>query len=193
MAIHLFELIKHPHQTSILFPESKALTRTVIQMAEISKATAVVELGPGRGGFTEQILKSLPPGSKFFALDVNRVFVKHTRKRCPGATIVHGNALDLKDHLIEQGITSCDSIVSGLPFSVFETELREKVLKAIEAALSPGGRFVTYTYAHRLKSRGHSKMMQIFSSVFDKLDRSPLVWKNIPPAYVYRATKKRRA
>jgi phospholipid N-methyltransferase len=88
-------------------------------MAEISKATAVVELGPGRGGFTEQILKSLPPGSKFFALDVNRVFVKHTRKRCPGATIVHGNALDLKDHLIEQGITSCDSIVSGLPFSVF--------------------------------------------------------------------------
>jgi phospholipid N-methyltransferase len=165
----------------------------VVQMAEISKAKAVVELGPGRGGFTEAILKSLPPGSIFFALDINRIFVKHTRKRCPGATILHGNALDLKGHLLEQGIESCDAIISGLPFSVIDEEVQAQILKAVQEALSPEGRFVTYTYAHRTKSLGHFKLKQSLSSVFEKSDRSLLVWKNIPPAYVYRAIKKRRA
>jgi phosphatidylethanolamine/phosphatidyl-N-methylethanolamine N-methyltransferase len=190
MANLLLELVKHPFQTSILVPESKALTRTIVQMADLSETEAVVELGPGCGGFTEHILRSLPQGAKFFALDINSVFVAHIRKRCPGAAVLHGNALDLIGHLIGQGLESCDAIISGLPFSIFDEELREQILKVVEAALSPGGRFVTYTYAHRAKSLGHFKLKQIFSSVFDKLERSPLVWKNIPPAYVYCATKK---
>jgi len=190
MANILLELIKHPFQTSIIVPESKALTRTIVQMADLSKAKAAVELGPGCGGFTEQILRGLPQGAKFFALDINSLFVAHTQKRCPGATVLHGNALDLEDHLKEQGLASCDAIISGLPFSIFTEELREQILKVVETALSPGGRFVTYTYAHRVKSLGHFKLKQIISAVFDKLDRSPLVWKNVPPAYVYCATKK---
>lgn len=189
MANILLELVKHPFQTSILVPESKALTRAIVQMADLSKAKAVVELGPGCGGFTEQILHSLPRGAKFFALDINSVFVAHIKKRCPGATVLHGNALDLNRYLIDQGMRSCDSIISGLPFSIFNEGLREQILKVVEAALSPGGRFVTYTYAHRTKSLGNFKLKQIFSSVFDKLERSPLVWKNVPPAYVYCATK----
>jgi phospholipid N-methyltransferase len=189
MANILLELVKHPFQTSILVPESKTLTRTIVKMADLSKARAVVELGPGCGGFTEKILHSLPPGAKFFALDINSVFVAHIQKRCPGATVLHGNALDLNGYLIDQGMKKCDSIISGLPFSIFNEQLREQILKVVEAALSPGGRFVTYTYAHRTKSFGHFKLKQIFSSVFDKLEQSPIVWKNIPPAYVYCATK----
>jgi phosphatidylethanolamine/phosphatidyl-N-methylethanolamine N-methyltransferase len=190
MANILLELIKHPFQTSILVPESRALTKTMVRMADLSKAQAVVELGPGCGGFTEHILHSLPQGAAFFALDINSVFVAHIQKRCPGATVIHGNALDLIGHLADQGLKSCDSIISGLPFSVFEEELREQILKVVEAALSPGGRFVTYTYAHRTKSLGHFKLKQIIASGFDTLERSPLVWKNVPPAYVYCATKK---
>lgn len=191
MASLLLELIKHPLQTSTLFPESRALTRMIVQMAALSDAKAVVELGPGCGAFTEQILKSLPPGAKFFALDINSAFVHRTRKRCPGATILHGNALDLKSYLIDQGMKRCDSIISGLPFSVFEPEHQEQILKTVQESLSPKGRFVTYTYAHRTKSLGHFKLRQALASVFDTVDRSLLIWKNIPPAYVYCATKTR--
>ena len=190
MANHFLEWIKHPVLTSTIVPDSKKLSRLIIKMADISDADAVVELGPGSGGFTELILKIIPKKTKFFALEINPLFAKHTKKRCPGALVYEDNALNLKSYLKEHRLKHCDCIISGLPFTILSYELQEQLLKTIREALSPGGRFLTYTYVHRMNSKGNKRLRQLFEKHFDKLETSPIVWKNVPPAYVYCARKK---
>jgi phospholipid N-methyltransferase len=189
MAKHIIEFIKHPVNTATIAPDSKELTRIVIEMADLAKAKTVVELGPGSGGFTEQIIKSIPPQTKFFSLEINRKFVKHTKKRCPAATVYHDDALNLKEYMKKHKIQHCDSIVSGLPLTALSEDLQEQILKLVKESLSPGGRFVTYTYVHRKKSKGNARLKRLFHDHFDRLEMSRIVWKNLPPAYVYCAIK----
>ncbi len=190
MANHFWEWIKHPVLTSTIVPDSKKLARLVLEMADISDADAVVELGPGRGGFTELILKSIPKKARFFALEINPLFVKHTKKRCPGALVYEDDALNLINYLREHRIEHCDCIISGLPFTVLSDGRQEQLLKTIREALSPGGRFLTYTYVHRRNSKGNKRLRQLFEKYFDRLETSPIVWNNVPPAYVYCAMRK---
>lgn len=189
MANHFLEWIKHPVLTSTIVPDSKRLSRLIIKMADISDADAVVELGPGSGGFTELILQNIPNKTKFFALEINPLFVKHTKKRCPGAIVYEDDALNLKSYLKEHGLKHCDCIISGLPFTVLRDELQEQLLKTIREALSSGGRFLTYTYVHRMNSKGNKRLRQLFEKHFDTLETSRIVWNNVPPAYVYCARK----
>jgi phospholipid N-methyltransferase len=190
MANFFVEFIKNPVNTSAIVPSSKKLARAIVGMAKLSKANVVVEFGPGTGVFTEQILKKLSKRAKFFALEINPKFVKHTKKRFPSAVVYHDTALNMRKYLKKHRARHCDCIISGLPFTVFNYELQKEFLKIIKDALSPGGRFLTFTYLHRRESKGNLRLKKLLKKNFDKLETSRVVWKNFPPAYVYSATKK---
>jgi len=189
MANLLMEFFKHPIRTSSIIPDSKALTRIMIEMADLPNAEAVIELGPGSGGATKQIMKKLPSKAKYFALEINPKFVKHLRKKYPDATIYCDDALNLKTYLQKHDIDDCQAIISGLPLTVFKEGRLEELLDLIMQSLSSGGRFVAYAYVHRVKSEGHYRLLDLFSKYFSELERTRVVWKNLPPAYVYCAKR----
>ena len=185
----LGEFVRRPTSVGAVAPSSWRLAELITDAAELDRASVVLEFGPGTGAFTEVILRKLNPGAKFFAIEANASFAAATRKRCPGVQVFHDSAVSVRTHLEACGETSCDCIVSGLPFSSFTPAQQDEMLAAVYDALTPGGRFVTFAYFGGLfwplGRRFRSRLRALFSDV----SASHIIWRNLPPAFVYRAVK----
>jgi phosphatidylethanolamine/phosphatidyl-N-methylethanolamine N-methyltransferase len=170
-------------------PSSARLAELITDVAEVNRASVVVEFGPGTGAFTEAILRKLPAEASFFAIEANEAFAGVTRKRFPGMQVFHDSAVTVRSHLEACGHHSCDCIVSGLPFASFSAAQQDEILAAILDVLEPGGRFVTFAYLAGIVSplarRFRRRLIQEFSDVA----ATHTIWRNIPPAYVYRAIR----
>ncbi|MCX6543814.1 MAG: methyltransferase domain-containing protein [Acidobacteria bacterium] len=185
----LGEFVRKPTSVGAVAESSWRLAELITDAAGLERAKVVVEFGPGTGAFTEVILRKLDPGAMFFAIEANASFAAATRKRCPGVRVFHASAVSVRERLHECGQTSCDCIISGLPFSSFSPAQQDEMLAAVHDSLSPGGRFVTFAYlgglAWPLGRRFRSRLRAQFSEV----SSTRTIWRNIPPAFVYRTVK----
>ena len=102
---------------------------------------------------------------------------------------MHGSAVSVRAHLESRGHASCDCIVSGLPFASFSPALQDEILAAVVDVLVPGGRFVTFAYLTGIVSPLARRFRQRLLERFSDVTSTHTVWRNIPPAYVYRAVK----
>jgi len=170
-------------------PSSRRLAEMVTDTAGVCDANVVVEFGPGTGVFTEIIARKVRADATFLAIEIREDFVKAVRERCPEVDVAHGSAADARRILEERGLSECDCIVSGLPFALFEDELQDSILDAALDVLTPGGVFVTFTYflAPRLPRGG--KLQRKIEQRFSSVDKTPVVWLNVFPAFAYRAVK----
>jgi phospholipid N-methyltransferase len=81
-----------------------------------------------------------------------------------------------------------DAVVSGLPWTVMSRERRVSILDAVNEVLAPDGRFTTFAYLHAAWTPPARDFTAELAGRFDRLERSPVVWPNLPPAFVHRAT-----
>ena len=185
----LKQLVVSPKRVGALMPSSRGLAEVLTNAAGVSDAATVVEFGPGTGVFTEMILRKLPQDARFFAIEICEEFVKSTRERCPGVQVFHDSAANVRKYLDQMGLDSCDCIVSGLPFANFEDALQEELLDAVIDVLKPGGVFATFTYFQSPHLPYGRRFRRRLTQRFSKVEETPIVWKNFPPAFAYRAEK----
>jgi len=156
------------------------------EASRLSNANVVVELGSGTGVFTERILQKLSNGTVFFVLEINPRFVEKTRKRCPNVLIYNDCASNIKSYLKKHGFEKCDCIISGLPFGMFGDDQQRGLLGAISEALSPDGEFLTFSYVGAKLLPAARRFKRNLKKAFSNVSQLPVVWRNIPPAIVYR-------
>jgi len=185
----LGEFVRKPTSVGAVAPSSWRLAELITDAAGLERASVVLEFGPGTGAFTEVILRKLNPDAAFFAIEANASFADATRKRCPGVQVFHDSAVSVREHLEASGQTSCDCIVSGLPFSSFSPAQQDEMLAAVHDALIPGGTFVTFAYFGSLFWPLGRRFRKRLREQFSEVSASQMVWRNIPPAFVYRAIK----
>ena len=53
----LSEFIKHPKNTGAIAPSSNILAKAMVDAIDFDVAKCIVELGPGTGSFTKEIMK----------------------------------------------------------------------------------------------------------------------------------------
>lgn len=185
----LKEFVRRPTVTGAVAPSSGALAEVMTNEAGVDGAKVVMEFGPGTGVFTERILAKLPPGATFLAMEVNASFVEVTRRRCPGARVIHDSAVNARKYLDEVGATFCDCIICGLPWASFPGDLQDDLLDAVEDCLLPGGRFVTFAYLQGVILPAGRRFRKRLRARFPLVRTTPTVWRNLPPAFVYVARK----
>ncbi len=183
------EFIKDLKNTGAVAPCSSEVAKAMIGCTELSKCKTVVELGSGTGAITEKLLQNISKETLFLALEVNPLFVKETKKKCPKAIVYHDSAENIKHYLEKHGQASCDCIISTLPWTLFSKEVQQNILRAITDVLKPGGEFLTvaYTFAGFLPAGIRFKNM--LKGAFSIIERTKPIWKNLPPAYVYHCQK----
>jgi phospholipid N-methyltransferase len=186
----LQEFIKHPHWTGTFFASTEAMGEAIVEYAQLQDAASIVELGSGDGVFTKAINRRLRPDADFFAIEINPLFAKATRLFCPGVDVYVDSAEHIQKYLSRRGLKHCDIIVSALPWAAFNRELQVRLLTAVERALRPGGRFVTIAYISGLPLPAGRRFRQQLEEQFTNVEMSRIVWRNRPPAIVYRAQKK---
>jgi phospholipid N-methyltransferase len=161
----------------------------MISQADLARAQTVIELGPGTGIVTEVILENLPLGARFMALEINPAFATATRNRCPGADVVNGDAADARKYLADRGLDGTDVVVSGLPWAAFPGSLQDRILDAVQDVLRPGGRFTTFAYVQGLLLPQARRFEKRLRAKFPQVHKTRVVWRNLPPAFAYVATK----
>ncbi len=183
----LTTFLRNPRTTGSVIPSSLALARRMIETLDLEQADTIVEVGPGTGAFTGTILERAKPGAKVIAVELDEGFAAALRNRFPGLDIAHDSAEALPKILAERGLTSADAVVCSLPWTNLPDGVAERILAAIRTSLRPGGGFATYVYLSGVWMPAAWKFRSRLTKTFGTITRSPVVWANVPPAFVCRA------
>jgi phospholipid N-methyltransferase len=175
--------LREPLTVGALWPSSSALSRLVLASCDFQPGDTVVELGPGTGAFTELILDRLQERGRFLALEINPASVALLRGRFPRCHVIHDSAENLARHV---GRRRAACIVSGLAWGNMLPRTQNRILREILRALAPGGHFVTFAYLHALWFPTSLRFRRRLFRNFARVETSPIVWRNLPPALVYR-------
>jgi len=169
--------LKHPHQVGSIIPSSRFLERRIVRLVRAATARTVVELGPGTGGTTRALLAAMPADARLLAIEINPDFLALLRDIKDSRLIVHeGDARHLREAIAAHRLPPPDAVVSGIPFSTIKDAVGLEVIRAVFAALAPGGRFVAYQVRDRVEVLGRA----VFGPA-----RGEMVLRNIPPVRVY--------
>jgi len=182
----LGEFVRQPLKVGAILPSSKELSRVVVESCHIRPADTVVELGPGTGAFTGLILKRLSNRGRLLAVELNPTHADILRRRFPKCEVVEGSAEHLTSHL-DGGLADC--IVSGLAWGTMSPRLQNQILRAILRSLKPGGQFVAFAYVHAAWLPTSRRFRQRLERHFKQVETTPIVWRNLPPAFVFRCLR----
>lgn len=149
----------------------------------------VVEFGPGTGVFTEAIVERMAPGTNFFAIEQSAELVEATRKRCPGATVCHDSVTNVQQLCRQQSMDHVDAVICGLPWASFSESLQAEIMNAMLEVMPPGARFATFAYWQGLALPAGLRFARRLRDTFSHVERSKTVWRNLPPAFVYRCIR----
>lgn len=184
----LREFLRSPGTVGAVAPSSPLLAREMVLQADVASAVAVVEFGSGTGPFTREIVATLRPSARFVAIERNPALARVLQEQLPGVRVHQDSVENLASILRETGIEQVDCILSGLPWAAFSEDLQDRLLDVACANLAPGGRFVTFAYLQGLLLPAGRRFARKIRARFGHVSKSPVVWRNLPPAFVYRCT-----
>ncbi len=166
----------HPVRNASLIPSSSFASKAMLEGVDFSTVKTVVELGPGTGVFTEEILKRCTPGTKILLIELEKDYVTLLQKKFGDRVIVESASAHLLDAILaKHGVTEVNLIVSGLPFSL-PHEVKEKLFASLAKHTSQGAHYRFFTYNPPLMKRAYANLP------IHKLSFVPF---NIPPMWVY--------
>jgi phosphatidylethanolamine/phosphatidyl-N-methylethanolamine N-methyltransferase len=182
------EFLRAPMCTASILPSSPALATRMLDPLRSHRRPVLVELGPGTGAFSSLVPGIAPVGTRHIAIETNPVLARHLAKRCPWVEVVHGSAADLPSLLTDRGIHEVDVVVSGLPWQCFAGPGGADLINDIASALSPTGAYTQFTYSWTRWTPPARRQRRLLADRFGRIEVSPTVWRNLPPAFVYACT-----
>ncbi len=188
-AAFLKNFLRNPTQIGAIAPSSPALVETMVDWFDWETARGVVEYGPGTGVFTAAITKKLHPEAKFFAIERSPEMSALTRSRCPKVMVYEDSVTNVVDLCGRESMQQVDAIVCGLPWASFPKSLQTEAIDAMFEMLKPGGQFATFAYWQGMLLPAARRLSESLHERFTSVQRSPTVWRNMPPAFVYRCIR----
>lgn len=205
MKVFIEQSLRNFKHTGALMPSSGALARVMTRSLRQARGPKrLLEVGPGTGPFTRDILKALNPGDELHIVEINPEFSQLIEKQLLVPFRVRNPKVVVRLHTepIETvGLDGTfDYIVCGLPFNNFPPQLVRRIFRRLMSLLAPGGELSYFEYAgvRQMKAplvgqRGRRKLKEI--SVVSKvlrrkhLGRRQLVLGNLPPAIAVRLVR----
>lgn len=185
----LAAFVRRPFETGSITPSSIHLAETIVSGMDIESANTIVELGPGTGVFTRLIHDRMKPGACFLCFEINGDLVPELKARFPKARIINDSIENLARYLKAAERTGVDAAISGLPWAAFSPEQQQRLLDATVDSLRSGAGFATFAYSHAAWLPPGQRFRKLLDSRFSHVETSGVVWKNVPPAFVYRCRK----
>lgn len=187
------EFLREPSSIGAVTPSSRELARAIVEDIPWSRVRVVLELGPGTGALTGEILRCLEPRSRFLAIERNPAIARIFRARFPGVPLHVGSVSEVREVCRREGIGGVDVVLSGLPWASFPARVQDDLLAATCDVLRPGAWFVTFAYLQGLLLPAGRRFRGVLRRRFAEIRRSRVVWRNLPPAFVYRCRMGSRA
>ncbi len=169
--------LEKPLLTGAVTPSGKMLARTMASYVDPRLPGPVIELGPGTGPVTDALIRRGIAQDRLVLVEYNPEFCRLLKRRFPKATIVQGDAYDLRGTLGDRLPEKAAATVSSLPLFTKPLDQRLDLLEAAQGAMHPHAPFIQFTYAMvppiPPRSAGWTARP------------SNRVWLNLPPARVW--------
>ncbi len=186
--------------TGSIMPSGRRLAMALTRYLDPSVPQRILEVGPGTGAVTQQIVQRLGDKDELILVETNESFVKQLEERFVSDPAFQRVADRCKIlHMrIEQLPPSdrFDVVVSGLPLNNFEPALVRKILDGLRLHLAKGGtisffqylalRSVKTLFSGRLQRQRLRAIGQALQEVMVEGEVArDVVWSNFPPAAVH--------
>jgi len=174
-ALFLFNFLKNPLRNASIIPSSKEGSGAMMIGIDWEKVNTVVELGPGNGTFTKEILARCKPDTKIVLVELENSYVELLRvKFGDRINVVHASAHLFEEILDDLKLPNADLIISGLPF--LARNVNQLIFDSIQHQTDKGAIFRFFTYMP-------PAMKLVYKGI--RLHKVAFVMKNIPPMWVY--------
>jgi phosphatidylethanolamine/phosphatidyl-N-methylethanolamine N-methyltransferase len=189
--ILLREFLRAPMQVGAVAPSGLRLATELTDIVPDRDDATVVEIGPGTGVLSAQIQRRLGGRGRHIAVEINPRLAGLVADRWPAVEVVCGDAAKVPEILAARGLRSADAVVSSLPWACFTPDRLREILAGVCAALAPDGCFTTVAYVHARWSPPGRRLWRLLRTSFDDVVVGEIIWANVPPAVVYRASGRR--
>lgn len=174
----------NPLRVGAVAASGQTLARLITQ--DIDATTGpVIELGPGTGVFTRAMLMRGVDERELTLIEYGSEFLPMLSRRFPDARVLQMDASRLRKAQLFDGQVA-GAAVSGLPLLSMSPRKQTAILAGVFAYLKPGASLYQFTYGprcpvpRRILDRLGLKAVRVGGTV-----------KNIPPAAVYRISRRR--
>src|SRR5579872_6918424 len=169
-------LIANPANVGAIAPSGAALARAVAAQVDPDTDGPVLELGPGTGSMTRELIKRGIAPERMVAIEWDANFARTIAAEFPGAKVIRGDAFDLDRTLPKRGYKQFAAIISGIPLLNHSADRRRALLEGAFRRLQPGAPMIQFSY-------GLSAPVKPPKGISVK--RAAYVWANLPPASVW--------
>jgi|ERR1043166_630683 phospholipid N-methyltransferase len=186
------------HTTGAILPSSRGLARAMTRpMRQAKGPRRILEVGPGTGAVTAEIVRRMRPGDQFDIVEINAEFVAclgqrfaeepDFRRRRSQSRIIHSPLQEVAGEHVY------DFVISGLPLNNFSLELVADIYRSYERLLKRTGTLTSFEYvwirAMKMPFVGASerdRLQKLTVFLEDKIRRhqigEEIVLLNVPPA-----------
>jgi len=178
-ALFLKRFLRSPWGVASIVPSPRPLIRKVSDKMDHAGPRVIAEFGPGEGCHTRKIAQRMDADSRLLLFELDPELANHLRHQFRGdarVSVICGDAATLPDELAKRGVTHCDYVVSGIPFSTMELGKKRELLQQIFDSLKPEphSAFIIYQVTNELRAH---------ATIFPRVD-SEYCLQNIPPMFV---------
>lgn len=175
--------LKNPLKVGAIAPSSPELAAEMLQGIHPDDHNIVLELGVGTGAITKFLRDIVPSSRSYLGIELDSDLVNSLKNNFPDMNIVSGSAADAYAIHEKSGLGKVRYVVCCLPFASLPKEISEAVLIEIEKFMDEGCELRIFQYAHGYFLPPAIKVREILKNRYGKSRRSPLVLKNVPPAF----------
>lgn len=175
--------LKNPLKVGAIAPSSPELAAEMLQGIQPDDHNIVLELGVGTGAITKFLRQAIPSKDSYLGIELDDDLVRSLNVNFPDMNIICGSAADAYKIHAESGLGKVRYVVCCLPFVSLPKEISESVLAEIEKFMGEGCELRIFQYAHGYYLPPAIKLREFLKNRYGKSKRSPLILKNVPPAF----------
>lgn len=176
--------ISDPLRVAAVAPSGRSLSQLITNEITVT-CRPVLELGAGTGVFTQALLSRGVREEDLTLVEYGSDFTQMLQRRFPKARVLWMDAAKLAHHELFAPATVA-AAVSGLPLLSMSTRKVMAILSGVFGYLQPTGTFYQFTYGPRCP---------VPRAILDRLGlkarRVGGTVRNLPPAAVYRISRRR--
>ena len=117
------------------------------------------------------------------AMELSETNIAELRRRYPHCETIHDSAENLPKHL---NGTRAKCIISGLAWGNMLPATQDRIFDAMLESLASDGQFVAFAYVHASWFPTSRRFKRRLLESFVRVEKTPIIWRNLPPAFVYR-------
>ncbi|KFB08132.1 class I SAM-dependent methyltransferase [Nitratireductor basaltis] len=167
--------LRAPLRTGAIAPSGAMLCDAMAFSAAIKPGETVIELGPGTGVVTQELLMRGVWEGNLVLVEADPDLARLLRQRFPEASVIEADAFAIMSRWADSGMTA-GAVVSSLPLFVYPRQKRQELARAALRITGPAGRMVQFTYGP-VSPISRQPGMRAYAS--------RRIWQNLPPAVVW--------